>query len=102
MLQLTKVLLKTLKKNLGRPSNKYYSLHMDKDTEKRVQKIINETRGYVQGQLDEGANLLELAQVMLAMCREKIGDAYGEAVADSYIANQISRLQSDENNLTLH
>ena len=75
---------------------------MDKPTEKRVQKIINETRHFVQGQADQGVNLVELAQVMLAMSRETIVDAYGEAVADSYIANQISMLQNEENNLTLH
>jgi len=29
-------------------------------------------------------------------------DAYGEQLADAYIANQISRLQNDEKSLTLH
>ena len=45
---------------------------MDKPTEKRVQKIINETRHFVQGQADQGVNLVELAQVMLAMSRETL------------------------------
>ena len=44
MRQLTKELLKALKKNLERPSDKYYSFNMDKETEKRVQKIINDTK----------------------------------------------------------
>ena len=100
ILLLTKKLSKALKRNLGKKSNKYYTPMMDKPTEKRVQKIINETRHFVQGQADQGVNLVELAQVMLAMSRETIVDAYGEAVADSYIANQISMLQSEENNLT--
>jgi hypothetical protein len=75
---------------------------MDKKTEKRVQGIINDTRRFVQGQVDQGVNLLELAQVMLAMSRETMVDAYGEAVADSYISTQISKLQNDQNSLTLH
>ena len=102
MLQLTKDFLKALKINLVRPSDKYYSFNMDKETEKRVQKIINDTRTFVQGQVDQGMNLVELAQVMLAMSRETIVDAYGEQIADAYIANQISRLQNDEKSLTLH
>lgn len=102
MLQLTKELLKMLKKNLGTPSNKYYTFNMDKKTEKRVQIIIDETRKFVQGQVDQGSNLVEIAQVMLAMSREAIVDAYGEALADSYISNQISELQKSENSITLH
>ena len=102
MLLLTKELLKTLKRNLGKKSNKYYTPYMDKKTEKRVQGIINDTRRFVQGQVDQGVNLLELAQVMLAMSRETMVDAYGEAVADSYISTQISKLQNDQNSLTLH
>ena len=39
---------------------------------------------------------------MLAMSREAIVDAYGEALADSYISNQISELQKSENSITLH
>jgi len=102
MLLLTKELLRTLKRNLGKKSNKYYTPYMDKKTEKRVQGIINDTRTFVQGQVDQGVNLLELAQVMLAMSRETMVDAYGEAVADSYISTQISKLQNDQNSLTLH
>ena len=49
---------------------------MDKETQKRVEKIISDTRAYVQGQIDDGANLIEVAQVMLAMSREAIVDAY--------------------------
>ena len=75
---------------------------MDKETQKRVEKIISDTRAYVQGQIDSGANLIEVAQVMLAMSREAIVDAYGEQLADSYIHTQISRLQNDEKSLTLH
>ena len=102
MRQLTKELLKALKKNLERPSDKYYSFNMDKETEKRVQKIINDTRTFVQGQVDQGMNLVELAQVMLAMSRETIVDAYGEQLADSYIHTQISRLQNEEKEPTIH
>jgi|TARA_R100000278_G_scaffold28565_1_gene25986 CRP-like cAMP-binding protein len=102
MLLLTKELLRTLKRNLGKKSNKYYTPYMDKKTEKRVQGIINDTRTFVQGQVDQGVNLVELAQVMLAMSRETIVDAYGEDVADSYIANQISRLQKYHNSITFH
>jgi hypothetical protein len=75
---------------------------MDKQTEKRVQKIINETRSFVQDQVDQGGNLVEIAQVMLAMSREAIVDAYGEQPPDSYIHSQISQLQNEENNPTLH
>ena len=72
---------------------------MDKETQKRVEKIISDTRAYVQGQIDSGANLIEVAQVMLAMSREAIVDAYGEQLADSYIHTQISRLQMTKKNL---
>jgi len=75
---------------------------MNKETEKRVQSIIDQTREFVQGQVDQGVNLVELAQVMLAMSRETMVDAYGEYIADSYISTQISRLQKEENSLTLH
>ena len=75
---------------------------MNKQTEKRVQKIINETRSFVQDQVDQGGNLVEVAQVMLAMSREAIVDAYGEQLADSYIHSQISQLQNEENNPTVH
>jgi len=97
-----KELLKALKRRLGKRSNKYYIPIMNKETEKRVQAIINETRVFVQEQVDKGINLVELAQVMLAMSRETMVDAYGEYIADSYISNQISRLQKEENSLTLH
>ena len=75
---------------------------MDKETQKRVEKIISDTRAYVQGQIDSGANLIEVAQVMLAMSREAIVDAYGEQMADSYIHTQNSRLQNDEKEPTIH
>ena len=39
---------------------------------------------------------------MLAMSRETLVDAYGPYVADTYISTQISKLQNDENSLTLH
>ena len=45
---------------------------------------------------------MEVAQVMLAMSREAIVDAYGEQLADSYIHSQISQLQNEENNPTVH
>jgi lysozyme family protein len=102
MQQLIKALSKTLKKEIVFEKNNTYTVSMDKQTEKRVQKIINETRAYVQDQVDQGANLVEVAQVMLAMSREAIVDAYGEQLADSYIHSQISQLQNEENNPTLH
>ena len=37
---------------------------IDKKTEARVQKIINETRDFVQDQAAKGVDLVELAQVM--------------------------------------
>lgn len=75
---------------------------IDKKTEARVQKIINETRDFVQDQAAKGVDLVELAQVMLSMSREAMVDAYGEYVADTYITNQISKLQTPKNSLTLH
>ena len=102
MQQLIKALSKALKKEIVFEKNNTYTVSMDKQTEKRVQKIINETRAYVQDQVDQGANLVEVAQVMLAMSREAIVDAYGEQLADSYIHSQISQLQNEENNPTLH
>ena len=102
MRQRIKELLKALKRRLGKRSNKYYIPIMNKETEKRVQKIIDQTRTFVQAQVDQGVNLVELAQVMLAMSRETMVDAYGEYIADNYISNQISRLQKEENSLTLH
>lgn len=81
----------------------YYIINMiDKKTEARVQKIIDETRDFIQVQAEKGIDLVELAQVMLSMSRETMVDAYGEYVADTYIANQISRLQKPQNSLTLH
>ncbi len=81
----------------------YYIMDMiDKKTEARVQKIINETRGFVQDQAAKGVDLVELAQVMLSMSREAMVDAYGEYIADTYITTQISKLQTPKNSLTLH
>ena len=102
MQQLIKALSKALKKEIVFEKNNTYTVVMDKQTEKRVQKIINETRSFVQDQVDQGGNLVEIAQVMLAMSREAIVDAYGEQLADSYIHSQISQLQNEENNPTLH
>ena len=86
--------------------NKYkseYQLKMiDEASKKRIQKIIDEIRDFVQGQADQGIDLIELAQVMLSMSRETLVDAYGELAADSYIAQQISYLKNQENSLTLH
>ena len=75
---------------------------IDKKTKERVEKIISETRSFVQDQTEQGVNIVELAQVMLAMSRETLVDAYGSYVADSYISTQISKLQNEENSLTLH
>jgi|TARA_R100000773_G_scaffold44656_1_gene46980 Na+/H+ antiporter NhaA len=75
---------------------------IDKKTEARVQKIINETRDFVQDQAAKGVDLVELAQVMLSMSREAMVDAYGEYIADTYITTQISKLQTPKNSLTLH
>ena len=75
---------------------------MDETTQRRVQKIIDSTRDFVQEQAEEGIDLIELAQVMLSMSREAMVDVYGEVVADSYIKQQISYLKNSENSLTLH
>ena len=75
---------------------------IDKKTEARVQKIINETRDFVQDRAAKGVDLVELAQVMLSMSREAMVDAYGEYIADTYITTQISKLQTPKNSLTLH
>ena len=75
---------------------------IDKKTEARVQKIIDETRDFIQAQAEKGDDLIELAQEMLSMSRETMVDAYGEYVADTYISNQISRLKIPQNSLTLH
>lgn len=81
----------------------YYIMDMiDKKTEARVQKIIDDTRHFIQDQAEKGVDLVELAQVMLSMSRETMVDAYGEYVADTYISNQISRLKIPHNSLTLH
>ena len=81
----------------------YYVIAMiDKKTEERVQKVIDETRDFIQEQAEKGVDLVELAQVMLSMSRETMVDAYGEFVADNYISTQISRLKSPQNSLTLH
>jgi hypothetical protein len=81
----------------------FYHLRMIDDvTKKRVQKIINNTRDFVQEQAEQGVDLIELAQVLLTMSRDTLVDAYGEHVADSYIAQQISYLKTQENSLTLH
>jgi hypothetical protein len=82
---------------------KSYHLRMIDDvTKKRVQKIINNTRDFVQEQAEQGVDLIELAQVLLTMSRDTLVDAYGEYVADNYIAQQISYLKTQENSLTLH
>jgi hypothetical protein len=81
----------------------FYHLRMIDDvTKKRVQKIINNTRDFVQEQAEQGVDLIELAQVLLTMSRDTLVDAYGEYVADNYIAQQISYLKTQENSLTLH
>tara|TARA_R100001460_G_scaffold38280_2_gene72837 strand:+ start:882 stop:1139 length:258 start_codon:yes stop_codon:yes gene_type:complete len=84
-------------------SSPYYVKDMvDKKTEKRIQSIIDDARVFMQSQAEKGVDLVELAQVMLSMSRETMVDAYGEFVADTYIANQISKLKINENSLTLH
>ena len=75
---------------------------MDETTQRRVQKIIDSTRDFVQEQAEQGVDLIELAQVLLTMSRDTLVDAYGEYVADNYIAQQISYLKTQENSLTLH
>jgi len=81
---------------------KYIVDIMDETTKRRVQKIIDSTRDFVQEQAEQGIDLIELAQVMLSMSREAMVDVYGEVVADSYIKQQISYLKNSENSLTLH
>lgn len=91
------------KRDLEKKSNPYYIMSMiDKKTELRVQKIIDETRLFIQEQAESGVDLVELAQVMLSMSREAMVDAYGEYVADTYISSQITKLQKLQNSLTLH
>ena len=80
----------------------YHLRMIDDVTKKRVQKIINNTRDFVQEQAEQGVDLIELAQVLLTMSRDTLVDAYGEYVADNYIAHQISYLKTQENSLTLH
>jgi hypothetical protein len=80
----------------------YHLRMIDDVTKKRVQKIINSTRDFVQEQAEQGVDLIELAQVLLTMSRDTLVDAYGEYVADNYIAQQISYLKTQENSLTLH
>ena len=86
--------------------NKYkspYHLKMiDEVTKKRIQSIIDNTRDFIQDQAEQGIDVVELAQVLLSMSRETLVDAYGEYVADNYIAQQISYLKNQENSLTLH
>jgi len=82
--------------------SEYHLKMIDEVTKKRVQKIIDEIRDFVQQQSEQGVDLIELAQVMLSMSRETLIDAYGELAADSYIAQQISYLKNQENSLTLH
>jgi len=80
----------------------YHLRMIDDVTKKRVQKIINNTRDFVQEQAEQGVDLIELAQVLLTMSRDTLVDAYGEYVADNNIAQQISYLKTQENSLTLH
>ena len=80
----------------------YHLRMIDDVTKKRVQKIINNTRDFVQEQAEQGVDLIELAQVLLTMSRDTLVDAYGEYVADNYIAHQFSYLKTQENSLTLH
>ena len=80
----------------------YHLRMIDDVTKKRVQKIINNTRDFVQEQAEQGVDLIELAQVLLTMSRDTLVDAYGEYVADNYIAQQISYLKTQKNSLTLH
>ena len=92
-----------MKRKVEKVPKPYYIIGMiDKKTEARVQKIIDETRDFIQDQAEKGVDLVELAQVMLSMSRETMVDAYGEYVADTYISNQISRLKIPQNSLTLH
>ena len=98
-----KALLKKLKRRVEKMSSPYYVKSMlDKKTEKRIQGIIDDSRSFMQGQAEKGVDLVELAQVLLSMSRETMVDHYGEFIADSYIVNQISKLQTPKNSLTLH
>lgn len=81
---------------------KYIIDKMDDLTKRRIQKIIDNTRDFVQDQAEEGIDIVELAQVMISMSRETLVDAYGEYVADNYISQQISYLKNEQNSLTLH
>ena len=95
--------MKLIKRKMENKYKTSYHLRMIDDvTKKRVQKIINNTRDFVQEQAEQGVDLIELAQVLLTMSRDTLVDAYGEHVADSYIAQQISYLKTQENSLTLH
>ena len=49
MLLLIKAQSKVLKRKLEKQKNNTYIVDMDKETQKRVEKIISETRAYVQG-----------------------------------------------------
>jgi ferritin len=86
----------------SKTKSKYITDKMDEITKKRVQKIIDSTRDFVQDLAEEGIDVVELAQVMISMSRETLVDVYGEYVADSYISQQISYLKTQENSLTLH
>jgi len=86
----------------SKSKSKYSIKNMDEVTKRRIQKIIDSTRDFVQDQSEEGIDIVELAQVMISMSRETLVDAYGEYVADNYISQQISYLKNQENSLTLH
>ena len=86
----------------SKSKSKYSIENMDEVTKRRIQKIIDSTRDFVQDQAEEGIDIVELAQVMISMSRETLVDAYGEYVADNYISQQISYLKNQENSLTLH
>jgi ABC-type uncharacterized transport system fused permease/ATPase subunit len=86
----------------SKSKSKYSIENMDEVTKRRIQKIIDSTRDFVQDLAEEGIDVVELAQVMISMSRETLVDAYGEYVADNYISQQISYLKTKENSLTLH
>jgi ABC-type uncharacterized transport system fused permease/ATPase subunit len=86
----------------SKSKSKYSIENMDEVTKRRIQKIIDSTRDFVQDLAEEGIDVVELAQVMISMSRETLVDAYGEYVADNYISQQISYLKNQENSLTLH
>ena len=50
---LIKALSRVSKRELVKEKNKTYIVNMDKQTEKRVQKIISQTRCFVQEQVDQ-------------------------------------------------